>query len=106
PEALAAAVRAVDVPRDLRRLFDRVNLPIALEAALPATGAPKLALQLVHLATEGASLGLKTVEVAAQPRVRLVYGSKDMSLEADDFEAGTSALAGRIALTLLNQAEA
>lgn len=106
PEALAAAVRAVDVPRDLRRLFDRVNLPIALEAALPATGAPKLALQLVHLATEGASLRLKTVEVAAHPRVRLVYGSKDMSLEADDFEAGTSALAGRIALTLLNQAEA
>ena len=45
PEALATAVRAVDVPHDLRTLFERLAVPLALEVEAPVEDAPPLALQ-------------------------------------------------------------
>ncbi|MFY0539737.1 hypothetical protein [Nannocystis pusilla] len=41
PEALATAVRAVDVPHDLRTLFERLAVPLALEVEAPAEDAPR-----------------------------------------------------------------
>lgn len=107
PEALAAAVRAVDVPRDLRTLFDRLAVPLALEVEVPDAAAPPLVLQLLRLAGHGSSIRLQAARTgAAGPRVRLVHGSRDLVLETGDLVAGVPALARRIAQELLDAGEA
>lgn len=110
PESLLAAARAVVVPADLRALFERMRVELALELELPAGAAvPDPALQLVRLAAEGPWLrlrGARSVEAEAPLRVRLVHGAKDLTLGSGDLIGGPPALARRIAEALLDPAEA
>lgn len=107
PEALATAVRAVDVPHDLRTLFDRLAVPLALEVEVPAEDAPPLALQLLRLADRGASLRLVAARIgAAEPKVRFIHGMKDLVLGTAELADGIPALARRIAQSLLGADEA
>jgi len=106
PEALVAAARAVDVPHDLRTLFDRLAVSIALEVEAPAEGAPTLALQLLRLASHGSSLRLMGARTsAAEPKVRLIHGAKDLVLGTAELNEGIPALARRIAQSLLDVGE-
>ncbi|MFZ6184771.1 GGDEF domain-containing protein [Nannocystis pusilla] len=107
PEALATAVRAVDVPHDLRTLFERLAVPLALEVEAPAEDAPPLALQLLRLAGHGASLRLVGARMsAAGSKVRFIHGMKDLVLGTAELAEGIPALARRVAQSLLEADEA
>lgn len=107
PEALATAVRAVDVPHDLRALFERLAVPLALEVEAPAEDAPPLALQLLRLASHGASLRLVGARMsAAGSKVRFIHGMKDLVLGTAELGEGIPALARRVAQSLLDADEA
>ncbi|WAS95925.1 GGDEF domain-containing protein [Nannocystis punicea] len=106
PEALATAVRAVDVPHDLRTLFERLAVPLALEVEAPAEDAPPLVLQLLRLAGHGSSLRLVGVRTSAEgPKVRFVHGTRDLVLGTAELADGIPALARRIAQSLLDADE-
>ncbi|MCY0989846.1 GGDEF domain-containing protein [Nannocystis sp. ILAH1] len=107
PEALATAVRAVDVPHDLRTLFERLAVPLALEVEAPAEDAPPLALQLLRLAGHGSSLRLVGARMsAAGSKVRFIHGMKDLVLGTAELAEGIPALARRVAQSLLDVDEA
>lgn len=107
PEALAAAIRSVSVPHDLRTLFERIGVPLGLEVEVPAEAAPRGALQLLRLATAGSPLRLRAARLGAeQARVRLSHGSKVLVLEAADLAGGAPALGRKIAEALLDAREA
>ncbi|PCC69061.1 diguanylate cyclase (GGDEF) domain-containing protein [Nannocystis exedens] len=107
PEALATAVRAVDVPHDLRTLFERLAVPLAVEIEAPVEDAPPLALQLLRLAGHGSSLRLVGARTTSSgPRVRFIHGMKDLVLGAGELADGIPALGRRIAQRLLDADEA